>query len=93
MRKPAVVLRLRHLQATYGIIGVGLWLGLESTDLTLGQRRAISLAVMIPVRSKIAKHLRMQGIMDARYGGMASRRHRNGAKTRRGRNSFNRIWP
>ena len=24
---------------------------------------------------------------------MASRRHRSGAKTRRGRNSFNRIWP
>jgi len=33
---------------TYGLIGVGLWLGLESTDLTWGQRRATWLAVMIP---------------------------------------------
>jgi hypothetical protein len=33
---------------TYGLIGVGLWLGLESTDLTSGQRRTTWLAVMIP---------------------------------------------
>jgi hypothetical protein len=33
---------------TYGIIGVGLWLGLERTDLTADQRRATWLAVMIP---------------------------------------------
>jgi hypothetical protein len=33
---------------TYGLIGVGLWLGLEGTDLTLGQRRTTWLAVMIP---------------------------------------------
>src|SRR5262249_6904598 len=33
---------------TYGLIGVGLWLGLESTDLTSGQRRTTWLAVTIP---------------------------------------------
>jgi hypothetical protein len=33
---------------TYGLIGVGLWLGLESTDLTPGQRRTTWLAIMIP---------------------------------------------
>ncbi|HEX6842186.1 MAG TPA: hypothetical protein VF113_11675 [Stellaceae bacterium] len=33
---------------TYGLIGVGLWLSLESTDLTPGQRRATWLAVIIP---------------------------------------------
>ena len=33
---------------TYGLIGVGLWLGLESTDLTPGLRRATWLAVTIP---------------------------------------------
>ena len=33
---------------TYGLIAVGLWLGLESTDLTPGQRRATWLAVMTP---------------------------------------------
>ena len=33
---------------TYGLIAVGLWLGLESTDLTPGQRRATWLAVMVP---------------------------------------------
>jgi hypothetical protein len=33
---------------TYGLIVVGLWLGLESTDLTPGQRRATLLAVIIP---------------------------------------------
>jgi hypothetical protein len=33
---------------TYGIIGLGLWLGLESTDLTSGQRRTTWLAIMIP---------------------------------------------
>src|SRR6516225_1796475 len=33
---------------TYGLIGLGLWLGLESTDLTPGQRRTTWLAIMIP---------------------------------------------
>jgi len=33
---------------TYAIIGLGLWLGLERTDLTAGQRRTTWLAVMIP---------------------------------------------
>jgi hypothetical protein len=33
---------------TYGLIAVGLWLGLESTDLTPGQRRTTWLAFMIP---------------------------------------------
>jgi hypothetical protein len=32
----------------YGLIGLGLWLGLESTDLTSDQRRTTWLAVMIP---------------------------------------------
>ena len=41
---PATAVRL----ITYGLIGVGLWLGLESTDLTPGQRRATWLAVIIP---------------------------------------------
>jgi hypothetical protein len=33
---------------TYALIGVGLWLGLERTDLTPGQRRTTWLAVTIP---------------------------------------------
>jgi hypothetical protein len=33
---------------TYGLIAVGLWLGLDSTDLTPSQRRATWLAVTIP---------------------------------------------
>ena len=33
---------------TYALIGVGLWLGLEGTDLTSDQRRTTWLAVMIP---------------------------------------------
>jgi hypothetical protein len=33
---------------TYGLIAIGLWLGLESTDLTPGQRRTTWLAVMVP---------------------------------------------
>jgi hypothetical protein len=41
---PTVAARL----ITYGLIGVGLWLGLESTDLRSGQRRTTWLAVMIP---------------------------------------------
>lgn len=41
---PATAVRLM----TYGLIGVGLWLGLESTDLTPGQRRATWMAVIIP---------------------------------------------
>ena len=32
----------------YGLIGLGLWLGLESTDLTSDQCRTTWLAVMIP---------------------------------------------
>jgi hypothetical protein len=33
---------------TYGLIGVGLWLGLEGADLTSGQRRATWLSVVVP---------------------------------------------
>ncbi len=33
---------------TYGLIAIGLWLALESTDLTPGQRRTTWLAVMVP---------------------------------------------
>ena len=41
---PATAARLM----TYGLIGLGLWLGLERTNLTLGQRRTTWLAVMVP---------------------------------------------
>ena len=37
-----------HQLAAHGLVAVGLWLGLESTDLTPGQRRTTWLAVMIP---------------------------------------------
>jgi hypothetical protein len=37
-----------HQLMAHGIIAVGLWLGLESTDLTPSQRRTTWLAVMIP---------------------------------------------
>ncbi|SOE98224.1 hypothetical protein SAMN05446635_6192 [Burkholderia sp. OK233] len=37
-----------HQLMAHGFIAVGLWLGLESTDLTPGQRRTTWLAVMIP---------------------------------------------
>ena len=37
-----------HQLAAHGLIAVGLWLGLESTDLTPDQRRTTWLAVMIP---------------------------------------------
>jgi len=37
-----------HQLMAHGLIAVGLWLGLESTDLTPGQRRTTWLAVMIP---------------------------------------------
>ncbi|MFP3566264.1 MFS transporter [Paraburkholderia sp. SIMBA_030] len=37
-----------HQLTAHAVIAVGLWLGLESTDLTPGQRRATWLAVMIP---------------------------------------------
>ena len=37
-----------HQLTAHGLIAVGLWLGLESTDLTPGQRRTTWLAVMIP---------------------------------------------
>src|SRR5882672_744500 len=37
-----------HQLVAHGVIAVGLWLGLESTDLTPGQRRTTWLAVMIP---------------------------------------------
>ena len=37
-----------HQLAAHAVIAVGLWLGLESTDLTPGQRRTTWLAVMIP---------------------------------------------
>jgi hypothetical protein len=37
-----------HQLAAHGLIALGLWLGLESIDLTTAQRRATWLAVMIP---------------------------------------------
>jgi hypothetical protein len=37
-----------HQLMAHGLIAVGLWLGLERTDLTPGQRRTTWLAVMIP---------------------------------------------
>lgn len=37
-----------HQLMAHGLIAVGLWLGLESTELTPGQRRTTWLAVMIP---------------------------------------------
>jgi hypothetical protein len=37
-----------HQLTAHGFIALGLWLGLESTDLTPGQRRTTWLAVMIP---------------------------------------------
>src|SRR5579862_2480194 len=37
-----------HQLIAHGFIAVGLWLGLQSTDLTPGQRRTIWLAIMIP---------------------------------------------
>ena len=37
-----------HQLMAHGLLAVGLWLGLESTDLTPGQRRATWLAIMIP---------------------------------------------
>jgi hypothetical protein len=37
-----------HQLMAHGLIAVGLWLGLESTDLTPSQRRTVWLAVMIP---------------------------------------------
>ncbi|MDH2345798.1 MFS transporter [Bradyrhizobium sp. SSUT77] len=41
---PALGVRLM----THGLIALGLWLGLESTDLTLGQRQATWLVLMVP---------------------------------------------
>jgi len=37
-----------HQLAAHGLIGLGLWLGLEHTSLTPSQRRATWLAIMIP---------------------------------------------
>jgi hypothetical protein len=37
-----------HQLAAHGLIALGLWLGLEHTSLTAGQRRATWLAIMIP---------------------------------------------
>jgi hypothetical protein len=37
-----------HQLTAHGLIAVGLWLGLESADLTPGQRRTTWLAIMIP---------------------------------------------
>jgi hypothetical protein len=37
-----------HQLMAHGLIALGLWLGLERTGLTLGQRRTMWLAVMIP---------------------------------------------
>jgi hypothetical protein len=42
---PALAVRLM----VHGLIALGLWLGLESTDVTPGQRRATWLAVMVPL--------------------------------------------
>jgi hypothetical protein len=42
---PALAVRLM----VHGLIALGLWLGLESTDLTPGQRRTTWLAVMVPL--------------------------------------------
>src|SRR5947208_729966 len=41
---PALTVRLM----VHGLIALGLWLGLERTDLTPGQRRATWLAIMVP---------------------------------------------
>src|SRR5258708_7946132 len=41
---PALAVRLM----VHGLIALGLWLGLERTDLTPGQRRTTWLAIMIP---------------------------------------------
>src|SRR5690348_6201471 len=38
-----------HQLAVHGLIALGLWLGLENTDLTQDQRRATWLAIMIPL--------------------------------------------
>ena len=37
-----------HQLAVHGLVALGLWLGLESTDLTPGQRRTTWLVIMIP---------------------------------------------
>src|SRR5271170_5982686 len=37
-----------HQFMAHGLIALGLWLGLESTDLTPGERRTTWLAIMIP---------------------------------------------
>jgi hypothetical protein len=37
-----------HQLAAHGLVALGLWLGLERTSLTPGQRRATWLAIMIP---------------------------------------------
>jgi hypothetical protein len=42
---PALAVRLM----VHGLIALGLWLGLERTDLTPGQRRTTWLAIMVPV--------------------------------------------
>jgi hypothetical protein len=42
---PALAVRL----AVHGLIALGLWLGLERTDLTAGQRRTTWLAIMVPL--------------------------------------------
>jgi hypothetical protein len=47
---PTMAVRLM----THVVIAVGLWLGLERTDLTPGQRRTIWLAVMVPFTLWIA---------------------------------------
>src|SRR5882724_12828484 len=41
---PALAVRLM----VHGLIALGLWLGLERTDLTAGQRRTTWLAIMVP---------------------------------------------
>src|SRR5436305_6311974 len=45
-----------HQLMAHGVIAVGLWLGLESTELTSGQRSTTWLAVMIPyVRCRLER--------------------------------------
>jgi hypothetical protein len=41
---PALTVRLM----VHGLVALGLWLGLERTDLTLGQRRTTWLGIMVP---------------------------------------------
>ena len=48
LSRPAAFRPRLHQLAAHGLIAVGLWLGLENTELTPDQRRATWLAIMIP---------------------------------------------